>query len=483
MSEYIIKGYEPECMFNFFEDLSAIPRGSHNEEGIADSLVDFAVRRDLEYYRDDLHNVLIKMPPSPRYEHEPAVLLQGHTDMVCEKNADTVHDFLTDPIKLRLEDGILYAEGTTLGADNGVAIALMLALLDGAAAEHPALECLFTSAEEVGLLGATGFDYAHIDARRMINLDNEDINILIAGCAGGVRSEMDMPINTVPYAKTRVTVELKGLCGGHSGGCIHMGRANANKLMARILLALQSEHPFRLVSIDGGSKDNAIPRECCAVIATEQVEESLRFLTAYEKTVAAELGEEDKNFHLVTSTEEADAKDRAMDTLATSRVLAVLSSAQNGVIEMSHDVPGLVEYSRNLGIIRTDRENARFRAVWSTRSAIEAQIDASIAQLSALGALVGAKMNHHSRYPGWSFEKNSAMREQYLESYRRVMGRDVEVTIIHAGLECGIIKNHLPEMDAISVGPDMQGIHSPDEKMNLASCEKFWEILVGVIEG
>ena len=480
---YIISGYKPEKLFRYFEDLAAIPHGSGNESAVADWLVAFAAERGLECVRDEWNNVLIRLPASEGREGEPALLLQGHTDMVCEKNNDTVHDFTKDPLKLAITDGWLHATGTTLGGDDGIAVAAMMTVLDGGLKSNPPIECLVTTEEETGLTGAGNFDYSLLRARRMINLDNEDINILIAGCAGGVRSEMDMPINTVPYAKTRVTVELKGLCGGHSGGCIHMGRANANKLMARILLALQSEHPFRLVSIDGGSKDNAIPRECCAVIATEQVEESLRFLAAYEKTVAAELGEEDKNFHLVTSTEEADAKDRAMDTLATSRVLAVLSSAQNGVIEMSHDVPGLVEYSRNLGVIRTDRENARFRAVWSTRSAIEAQIDASIAQLSALGALVGAKMNHHSRYPGWSFEKNSAMREQYLESYRRVMGREVEVTIIHAGLECGIIKNHLPEMDAISVGPDMQGIHSPDEKMDLASCEKFWEILVGVIEG
>lgn len=480
---YIINGYKPEKLFRYFEDLAAIPHGSGNESAVADWLVRFAEERGLEYVRDTWNNVLIRLPASEGREGEPALLLQGHTDMVCEKNRDTEHDFTKDPLKLAITDGWLHAIGTTLGGDDGIAVAAMMTVLDGGLKSNPPIECLFTTEEETGLTGAGNFDYSLLRARRMINLDNEDINILIAGCAGGVRSEMDIPINTVPYAKTRINIELKGLCGGHSGGCIHMGRANANKLMVRILLALQSEHPFRLVKIDGGSKDNAIPRECCAVIATEQVGESLAFLAAYEKTVAAELGEEDQNFHLVISTEEGGPKDRAMDTLATGRVLAVLSSAQNGVIEMSHDVPGLVEYSRNLGVIRTDSEAYRFHAVWSTRSAIEAQIDASIAQLDVLGSLVGAKMKHYSRYPGWNFEKNSELREKYLESYRRIMGRDVEVTIIHAGLECGIIKNHLPEMDAISVGPDMQGIHSPDEKMDLASCEKFWEILAGVIEG
>ena len=358
----------------------------------------------------------------------------------------------------------------------------MLTVLDGGVTSNPPIECLFTTEEETGLTGAGNFDYSLLRARRLINLDNEELGILIAGCAGGIRSEVDIPINTVPYSLPRIEIDLKGLCGGHSGGCIHMGRANANKLMARILTALFAAHPFRLVSMDGGSKDNAIPRECRAVIATESVDESLAFLAAYEKTVAAELGEEDHGFHLITAVSTAEAKDRAMDTLATRRVLTVLTAAQDGVIAMSHDVPGLVEYSRNMGVVRTDSENFRFVCVFSTRSAIEAQIDASVAQLDMLASLVGAKTRHHSRYPGWSYAKDSSVRDAYCARYRAVMGKDVEVTIIHAGLECGIMKNHLPDLDAISVGPDMQGIHSPDEKMNLASCEKFWEILRGMIE-
>jgi dipeptidase D len=403
--------------------------------------------------------------------------------MVCEKNNDTVHDFTKDPLKLRVTDGWLHAEGTTLGGDDGIAVAAMLTILDGGVSSNPPIECLFTTEEETGLTGAGNFDYSLLRARRMINLDNEELDVLIAGCAGGIRSEVNIPINTVPYSLPRIEIDLKGLCGGHSGACIHMGRANANKLMARILTALHAAYPFRLVSMEGGSKDNAIPRECRAVIATETPDESLAFLSAYEKTLAAELGEEDRGFHLVLGTSTAVATDRAMDTLATRRVLTVLSAAQDGVIAMSHDVPGLVEYSRNLGVVRTDSANYRLVCVFSTRSAIEAQIDASVAQLDMLASLVGAKTRHHSRYPGWSFAKESSLRDTYCARYREAMGRDVAVTIIHAGLECGIIKNHLPDMDAISVGPDMQGIHSPDEKMNLASCEKFWEILRAVIEG
>ena len=480
---YVIHGYQPEKLFRYFEDLAAIPHGSGNESAVADWLVAFAHERGLEVIRDSWNNVLIRLPASEGREGEATLLLQGHTDMVCEKNNDTVHDFTKDPLKLRVTDGWLHADGTTLGGDDGIAVAVMLTVLDGGVSSNPPIECLFTTEEETGLTGAGNFDYSLLRARRMINLDNEELGILIAGCAGGIRSEVDIPINTVPYALPRIEIELKGLCGGHSGGCIHMGRANANKLMARILTALFAAHPFRLVRMDGGSKDNAIPRECRAVIATEELEQSLAFLAAYEKTVAAELGEEDRGFHLVTATATAEAKDRAMDTLATRRVLTVLTAAQDGVIAMSHDVPGLVEYSRNMGVVRTDTDKCRFTCVFSTRSAIEAQIDASVAQLDMLASLVGAKTRHHSRYPGWSFAKESATRDAYCARYREVMGRDVEVTIIHAGLECGIMKNHLPDLDAISVGPDMQGIHSPDERMNLASCEKFWEILRGMIEG
>ena len=479
---YVIHGYKPEKMFRYFEDLAAIPHGSGNESDVADWLVAFAHERGLEVVRDAWNNVLIRLPASAGREGEEPLLLQGHTDMVCEKNNDTVHDFTSDPLKLAVTDGWLHAVGTTLGGDDGIAVAAMMTVLDGGVTSNPPIECLFTTEEETGLTGAGNFDYSLLRARRMINLDNEELDVLIAGCAGGIRSELSIPINTVPYALPRIEIVLKGLCGGHSGACIHMGRANANKLMARILNALYAAHPFRLVSMEGGSKDNAIPRECRAVIATETQEETLAFLAAYEKTVAAELGEEDRHFHLTTATSGAIATDRAMDTLATRRVLTVLTSAQDGVISMSHDVPGLVEYSRNMGVVRTDSERARFVCVFSTRSAIEAQIDASVAQLDMLASLVGAKTHHHSRYPGWSFAKESALRDTYCAQYRAVMGKDVQVTIIHAGLECGIIKNHLPDMDAISVGPDMQGIHSPDERMDLSSCERFWEILRRIIE-
>lgn len=481
---YVVNGYEPEKFFHYFEDLAAIPHGSGNEAAVSDWLVSFAQARGLEYVRDEWNNVLIRMPATAGREGEPALLLQGHTDMVCEKNRDTEHDFLTEGLKLEVRDGWLHAKGTTLGGDDGVAVAAMLTVLDGGVKSNPPIECLFTATEETGLIGATNFDYSHIRARRMINMDNETLSAVIAGCAGGIRSEISMPVSTVPYRQDRLEINLKGLCGGHSGECIHLGRANANRLMGRILLALYNAHPFRIVEIEGGTKDNAIPRESRAVIATDFVEDSKAFLAAQADMVAAELGEDDKNFTLtVTDAPSGGELARAMDTLATSRMLALLNVVTDGVLSMSHGVAGLVEFSRNLGVVGIDTENMRFNCVYSSRSAIEAQLDASVAQLDAFASLVGAKTRHYSRYPGWNFQKDSAIRDAYLASYRRVMGEDAAVTLIHAGLECGIIKANIPDMDAISVGPDMEGLHSPDERLELASCEKFWQIVAGVIEG
>lgn len=480
---YVVKGYQPEKFFRYFEDLAAIPHGSGNEAAVADWLVAFAQAHGYEYVRDEWNNVLIRMPASAGREGEAALLLQGHTDMVCEKNRDTVHDFETEGLRLCVRDGWLCADGTTLGGDDGVAVAAMLTVLDGGVSSNPPIECLFTATEETGLIGATNFDYSLIRARRMINMDNETLSAVIAGCAGGIRSDISMPINTVPIRADRLELEIKGLCGGHSGECIHLGRANANRLMGRILLALYTAHPFRLVSVEGGTKDNAIPRECRAVIATEHIADSQAFLAAQADIIAAELGEDDRNFRLhVTHTVNEDEKARAMDTLATRNVLALLNTVTDGVLRMSQGVPGLVEFSRNLGVVTTDLAGVRFHCVYSSRSAIEAQLDASIAQLDVFAAIVGAKTSHYSRYPGWNFQKDSPMREAYLASYRRVMGEDAAVTLIHAGLECGIIKANIPDMDAISVGPEMEGLHSPDERLELASCERFWRIIAGVIE-
>ncbi len=478
MKEYVIRGYEPECLFHFFEDLSAIPRGSYNEAGVADALENFASERGLDCYRDELNNVLIKKPATPGYEDEPAVLIQGHTDMVCEKNVDTQHDFKTQPLELYVEDGYLHAHGTTLGADDGVAVALMLALLDGAAAAHPALECLFTASEEVGLVGAMGFDYSRIDARRMINLDSDDEGMVVVGCAGGCRTDIKLPVEFVEAAGEPLSIRISGLMGGHSGADITLGRANANKLMGRLLLSLRRDADYNLISLNGGLMDNAIPRECEAIITCADSERMKARATIIAEKLREELVSDDAGFTL--TCERVDKSARMMNCASTRLVVEAVGTVENGVIRMSADIPGLAEFSRNLGIIRTS--DGEVDLIFSSRSPKESLLEASIDYLDAVAELCGASVEHYSRYPGWAYAKQSHLRDRYVEVARRVLGREPQVVAIHAGLECGIIKSRLPDMDMISIGADVENIHTPDEKLGLASCARLWQIVTGMLE-
>lgn len=475
--EYVVHGYHPASVFRFFEEISAIPRGSYNESGIADYLERFAADRGLFSYRDEHHNVLIKAPATAGLESVPPVLFQGHTDMVCEKNADVEHDFLRDPLKLYVENGFLRARGTTLGADNGIAVAMMLALLDGEVAEHPAIECLFTTAEEVGLNGAIGFDYSRISARRMINMDSETLGLITAGCAGGIRSDLSCRLHPEPFCGGALRVSIRGLMGGHSGENIKSGRANANKLMGRLLSLAIGEIDFRIVRLAGGSKDNAIPRECEAILACADTGALCDLLTDAAAEIARELSSADRGFTFLCEDCDDEAVMSSHDD--TAHLIALLSCAANGVLEMSRDVAGLVEYSRNLGVIRTEDETVH--VVFSSRSSIESRLDASVAELDALASVTGCTAKHHSRYPGWEYAPTSALRDAYAAAYRTVTGKDVIVNVIHAGLECGIIYSKLPDMDIISIGPSMRDIHSPDEALDLAATEEFWKTVVQLI--
>ncbi|MBQ2806295.1 MAG: aminoacyl-histidine dipeptidase [Clostridia bacterium] len=470
--EYIVKGYKPVKLFEYFEDICAIPHGSGNEAAIADYLVAFATSRGLEYHRDHVNNVFIKAPATQGLEDRPAILLQGHTDMVCEKNNDTEHDFLRDGLSLFVENGWLGAKGTTLGGDDGIAVAMMLAILDGEM-PHPAVECLFTVEEEVGLLGAESFDYSLVSASRMINMDSEDEAYVTAGCAGGLRTDLTVPVTYEDAKGVAVEIKLGGLAGGHSGADVHLGRANANKMMGRMLLALSKEFDFRLCAIEGGSKDNAIPRECTAVVCGKGLLAMPAKVAKLTNEIKAELCAEDSGFFMQCKTLEVPKT--CMDKDSTARVICAVGTVANGVLAMSNHIQGLVEYSRNLGIVRTEQGGVHLTL--SSRSAIESQLDASIDDLDALATLCGGSTRHHSRYPGWSYAVESPLRDQYLAAYTELFGKTPEVSVIHAGLECGIIRSKLPEMDMISVGPNMRDIHSPAERLDLASCERFWQVI------
>lgn len=475
--EYIIQGRKPQSVFRYFEEISAIPRGSYNEAEIASYLEGFAAERGLECYRDQVNNVLIKAPATKGFEQMEPLMLQGHTDMVCEKNGDVEHDFTKAPLKLYLDGKYLRAKGTTLGGDNGIAVAMMLALLDGEIAEHPAYECLFTTAEEVGLDGAHAFDYSRISSRRMINLDSEEQGVVTVGCAGGLRSDLTLRYQSVPFSGQCVCVEIKGLMGGHSGANIHCGRANANKLMGRMLTALQEKCPVCIVSLTGGSKDNAIPRECRACIAVPNADLAIDVITEQAELIVGELGADDRCFTVTCQTEADEAT--MMSQKNSEAAIALLNCAANGVLEMSRQVKGLVEFSRNLGVIQ--HREGELSMIFSSRSSIEAQLDASIRELDQLARLTGFEARHYSRYPGWTYAPVSPLRDRYLAAYQAVSGKEARIDIIHAGLECGVISSHLPDMDMISIGPDMKDIHSPDEALDLDSVEEFWKVLKTLI--
>ena len=473
----ICENFAYRGLLNFFEEISAIPRPTFHEEKIADYLCDFASKRGLECYRDEFHNVLIKKAGSAGRENEEPLLLQAHTDMVCEKNEDTEHDFLNEGLDLYVENGLLRARGTTLGADDGYGVAVMLYVLDGAEGHvisNPPLECLFTSAEEVGLDGAKQFDYSRISARRMINLDSADDNQILTGCAGGTRTTMVYTPDTENAAGDAVRIAIKGLAGGHSGEDIDKGRANSSKLMGRILLAVSRDVDIKIASINGGSKDNAITRETQAVVVTREADRLIALVKELEAKIAKELVADDGGFFI--ETEKCDLPSAVMDKRSTDDVILFLSTVQTGVFEMNKHIRSLVEFSRNIGVVRTDSDlSLTFKFL--SRSPEASQIELSMHQLEAYAKHYGMTVEHGDSYPGWLYSPVSHLRDAWAETYKEIFGKDIEIISIHAGLECAIIKEKLPDMDIIACGPILRGLHSPDEYMDLASFERFFSVM------
>ena len=478
----ICKDFKYPKLLEYFEKISSIPRMSYHEQEIANYLVDFAKERGLEYYTDSANNVLINLPASEGMEGSEPILLQGHTDMVCECNMGVAHDFLKEGLKLYVEDGELRAEGTTLGADDGSAVAVMLALLDGEIYPHPACQCLFTASEEVGLDGAKAFDYSKIFARRMINMDGADERALIVGCAGGLRSDSVFCVEYGVSSHSKlVKLSIGGLMGGHSGENINDGRANANKLAIGLLSRICDVLGGDVVSVNGGTKDNAIPREATVVVAVSDIDALGKLVSSYETEVKGTLCADDRDF-FISYEECGDGKGAAVFSKEfTRKIIRFADSIDNGVLAMSKNIEGLVEYSRNLGIIETIGDKIGF--YFSSRSAIDEQIEKSRQTIEVSAAECGGSTTHHGRYPGWNYTGYSKLAEAYIECAREKCSLDVEKIALHAGLECGIIKQAIPEMDIISCGPNIKDLHSPKESMNLASFERFFTIIKAIIEG
>lgn len=478
-TSYLLQNYEPATLFRFFEEISAIPRGSGNEKGIADYLCRFAEARGLRYYRDALHNVILYKAPSPGYENEPAVALQGHTDMVCEKNAGTVHDFEKDPLSLVVEDGWLRADGTTLGGDDGAAVAIMLAILADDTLPHPALECIFTVQEETGLGGASFLDGSKISAKKMINLDSEEEGVAVASCAGSLNTHFLLSADEVPFAGACLQISISGLKGGHSGSDIDAGRQNAVLLMGRLLSMLYREEPFNLLSLSGGGKRNAIPRECEAVIAVQQRDSAAEKLKALAAALRPELCAEDAGLRVKISKH--PAAETMQSYKATSSILSFLSLLPNGVLSMSASRPGLVESSSNLGIASSGKDGFRFDVY--SRSSVEPVMDKIEMTLERLAKVTGLSYHFEDRAPGWRFEPDSALQKDFLRIYRTLFpdAPAPSVTAIHAGLECGILLERIGGGDAISIGPRLEDIHTPSERMELASFARVYRLTAALI--
>lgn len=465
----IIKGVKNEKAFYYFEQISKIPRASGNEKGMADYIEGFAKERGLFCYRDGAENVLVVKNATQGRENAPAIMLQAHTDMVAEKNVLTKHDFENDPIELIQEGNILRANGTTLGADDGFGVALMLSVLDDNNLSHPKIECLFTSSEETGLVGASRFDYSKIEARRMINLDSAEEDTVIIGCCGGIRTEFDLPVEFEACDGYTYKITIGGLCGGHSGEDINKNRLNAHILMGKILNKINGENKIRLSYISGGDKDNAIPRECeCVFVAQNQLDLGWVFEFARGFLVAKE------DFGLFVKAEKTDTP-VAISCENTEKILEALS-VPNGVLYFRTEPPILPETSRNLARVRTEKDVVSIG--FSSRSYLEEKLDGCTRELDDLGKKLGAKTRHHERYPGWASPMDSALVKSWQEAFFKVSGKKTEATLIHAGLECGLMSKHLNGLEAISVGCNVHDLHTPQETMEIDSMDKIYDTVV-----
>ena len=466
----VLDQLEPKNVFRFFEQMCAIPHGSYNTKAVSDWCVAFAKERGLEHYQDEMNNVILIKEASADYEEAQPVILQGHLDMVCEKAPGCEKDMAREGLDLAVEGDYIYAEGTTLGGDDGIAVAMALAALDDESLPHPRLEVILTTEEEVGMDGAMALDVSPIRGRKLLNLDSEAEGVFTVSCAGGSMAACGLPVARAPFGGDILRVRVAGLTGGHSGAEIHKGRANANMLLGRLLRAMAAETELRLVSADGGLKDNAIPVAAEAVVAAE---DGRKAKAAAERMAACFQTEYRRSDPMLTVTaEEAAAAWQPMDASSTERTVCLLACAPNGVQTMSQDIHGLVQTSLNLGILKTG-ENA-VTASFCIRSSVDSEKEMLKDRLACLLAQLGGGVSFSGEYPGWAYRPDSPLRELMTEVYREQYGREPKVEAIHAGLECGLLAGKLPGLDCVSIGPDLLEIHTPREKMSISSVQRVW---------
>ena len=478
----MLKQRDSEEVIKYFQEISKIPRSSGNEKAISDYLVNFAKKRGLWFHQDDLFNVIIKKPATRGYENIPPIIIQGHTDMVCIKNPNKIHDFKKDSIKLIFDGDFIKADGTTLGADNGVAVAMALALISSTTIQHPELELLFTSSEENGMFGANALDYSLLNGKTFINIDSEEEGFFCVSCAGGKRIKMKLNIDNLEKNDNNnfYKLTIKGLKGGHSGIEIDKERANSNVLMARVLSKLVYEHKLIFGELKGGLKENAIPNitSCILSIDKDNIDEIKEEINNFENIFKNEYKITDSNLDISLEVYNEDAEMFSVES--SMKLISTILLIPNGISNMSMEITGLVETSLNLGVIRTKGNTVSFEC--SLRSAVNTRKNLLTEKMYTIANFVGAEIEESGDYPAWEYKKESKIREVFLKTYKDIYGKEAEVVAIHAGLECGLFSQNLKDVDMISLGSDIFDAHTPNERMSISSLNRVWNMLLTVLE-
>lgn len=467
----------PQRVFYYFEQIAAIPHGSRNTKAISDYLVDFAKEHNLVWYQDENNNVVIVKEASAGYEAAEPIIIQGHMDMVCEKEKGVDIDFEKDGLKLYIDGDFLKAEGTTLGGDDGIAVAYALALLDSQEIAHPKLEVVITVDEEIGMLGADAIDLSMLTGHTMLNIDSEVEGSFLTGCAGGMAVNVTLPIKRVMQSGEKVALTITGLEGGHSGSEIDKEHGNANILMGRLLRALFEETPFGIISLAGGLKDNAITRECVTELLVPQ--ENVNLVKKIADKLDIELKKEFMTADPSVCIEFEDLgkkEESILDFGSVSRVIFYLRSVPNGVQHMSQVMHGLVETSLNLGIMEL-KEDA-LHTVTSIRSSVGTRKADLLDRVTAIVELLGGEAEVEGDYPAWEYKQDSSLRPQIAKVYKQLYGKDPVFETIHAGLECGLLSEKIKNLDCVSFGPDNFDIHTPKERLSISSTGRVWDFIV-----
>ena len=478
MNAVKLAGLEPASVFGFFEEICAIPHGSRNTKAISDYLVAFAKVRNLRYIQDDANNVIIFQDGTCGYEDHAPVILQGHMDMVCEKDASCPLDMAVDGLDVTHDGVDVFAKGTTLGGDNGIAVAYALALLDDPTIPHPPLEVVITVDEEIGMLGAAVIDLSQLKGRVLLNLDSEDEGVFTVSCAGGATATISMEANRRAVYGPCIRLVVDGLQGGHSGVEIHKNRANANKIMGEFMSRIQQLMPLCLTSFAGGAKDNAIPRSCQANVVAMGI--NLERINGIAEALEAEVRAQYDEPEATVQAFDLDALGgNALPTEVTAKVIGLLCSVPNGVQAMSAEMPDLVQTSLNLGVAKLGNT---MNLTFSVRSSVNQEKQDLLAKLQELAKFYDASYSQMGEYPAWEYKADSRLRTVMVETYNRMYGKTPEVVAIHAGLECGLLGEKLPGLDCVSIGPQMHDIHTSREKLDIASTKRVWEFVLEVLK-